>query len=283
MQVSVLAVLFLAAFWNTLRYELAWRWSHDDTWTYCWLVPVFSLYFLAGRREALRAVPSRASVLGLLVLLAGIGLYTLGLQRTIGYFKGVAAVVTIAGLAWYLAGTGVMRIAWFPIAFLLLAIPLPYGVYVSLTQPLQMLAARAAALLLAVSVPGLSAEAAGVRVDYFYQGVPGSLHVDQGCSGMRTQMALLTLALVVAYQGQRPNWQRVVLVAACVPIAILVNVLRVTLTGWLQVHGLTDYARGSAHALLGIVLFFGVALSLLMLVGYVLQNLFIDDGPEHRH
>jgi hypothetical protein len=49
------------------------------------------------------------------------------------------------------------------------------------------------------------------------------------------------------------------------------------------VHGLTDYARGSAHALLGIVLFFGVALSLLMLVGYVLQNLFIDDGPEHRH
>ncbi len=279
-KMAVLAGLFVLAFWRPIRDVLVYRWVNDDTWTYCWLVPVFSLYFIAGRRDELLCARRRTSLLGLVALSGALGLFALGIIKGIGYFQGVALVLTIIGLAWFLLGNSFMRILWFPLAFLMLAVPLPYNIYVGLTQPLQMLAARTASFFLSLIIPGLSAEQAGVRIDYFYNGESGSLHVDQGCSGMRTQMALLTLALVVAYTGERPVWQRLVMIAACVPIAIFVNVLRVAVTGWLQIHGYHDLASGTPHALLGIVLFFGVALSLLMLVGYVLKNLFVDVPAE---
>jgi exosortase/archaeosortase family protein len=114
------------------------------------------------------------------------------------------------------------------------------------------------------------------------------LNVEQACSGMRLTMAFVTLGIAMAYLGNRPVWQRLVLCGLCVPIAVLCNVIRVILTGLLYVFkdepigiklGFESWTRGTPHALLGMAML-PIALGLFALSGWILSNLFIEEADE---
>jgi exosortase len=101
--------------------------------------------------------------------------------------------------------------------------------------------------------------------------------VEEACSGMRLMMAFVTLGVAMAYLGDRPVWQRLVMVASCVPIAVACNAIRVTVTGLLHVYGRGELARGTPHQLLGFVML-AIALGLFSALGYVLSRLFIEES-----
>ena len=129
---------------------------------------------------------------------------------------------------------------------------------------------------------GLYAEAQAVVIDYVMPGgARGQLNVEEACSGMRLMMAFVTLGVAMAYLGDRPAWQRLVMVAACLPIAVFCNAVRVTTTGLFFIYGHEELARGTPHQLLGFVML-AVALGLFSLLGYVLSRLFIEepDGTD---
>ncbi len=90
-------------------------------------------------------------------------------------------------------------------------------------------------------------------------------------------MAFVTLGVAMAYLGDRPTWQRLVMVFACVPIAIFCNTIRVTTTGLFFVYGHEDLARGTPHQLLGFAML-ALALGSFSLLGYVLSHLFVEDA-----
>ena len=70
-------------------------------------------------------------------------------------------------------------------------------------------------------------------IDYLGPGgLSGQLNVEEACSGMRLMMAFVTLGVAMAYLGDRPAWQRVIMVIFCVSIAVLCNTIRVTTTGF---------------------------------------------------
>ena len=106
-----------------------------------------------------------------------------------------------------------------------------------------------------------------------------TLNVEEACSGMRSLMAILALGVAYSYLGKRPMWERVVMVASCIPIAIFCNAIRVTTTGLFIVHGRSDLASGTPHAVFG-VLMYGIALGLFVLLSYVLGHLFIEE-PDY--
>jgi exosortase len=170
-----------------------------------------------------------------------------------------------------------MRVAWFPILFLLLAVPLPQSLYVDLTFPLRKFATAASAAIMPVFVSGLYTEAQAVVIDYILpNGTRGQLNVEEACSGMRLLMAFVTLGVAMAYLGDRPNWQRLVMVAGCVPIAIFCNTIRVTTTGLFFVYGHEDLAKGTPHQLLGLAML-AIALASFGLLGYLLNHLFVEE------
>jgi len=206
-----------------------------------------------------------------------LGAYFFFLWRLpMGYPRALSIVMAMVGLVLLLGGGPVLRLTWFPIAFLLLAIPLPQRTYVALTMPQQKLASTAAAMIMPILSPGLYTEAQGVVIDYMMPGRPaGQLNVEEACSGMRSMMAIVTLGVAMAYLGERPWWQRLMLIATCVPIAILCNMIRVTITGLLFIHGQEELARGTPHQLLGLAMLL-VALGMYSLVGWVLARLWID-------
>ena len=282
-KIAILGALLFFVYWGTIRHTLVARWLNDGNWSHGWLIPAFSLYFLTTRREELcRSRPHR-SYLGAVILAMSLAAYFVSAWRLrMAYPQALSIVGAIFGLTLLMGGWGVIRVAWFPILFLLFAIPLPQSIYVDVTMPLRRLASSAAAAWMPLFAPGLHTESQAVVIDYVMPGMsPGTLNVEEACSGMRLTMAFVTLGVAVAYLGDRPLWQRIVMVVSCLPIAVFCNTVRVTTTGLLYVYGHQELARGIPHQLLGILML-GIALGLFLAVGYVLGHLVVEDLPRAR-
>jgi exosortase len=289
------------------RHELAQLvhlWLTDPNWSHGFLIPLFSLYFLhqkkaeilgleyvddplvqwlRGRRPPrLQPGQTRASYWGLLLLLATLVFYTFNVVSPAGYaYVRLTSVLLATGaVVLFLGGWRLMRYTWLPILFLGFAIPLPRRYYVGLTMPMRHLSAAVATVLLNM-INGLDATANGVIIDIVYKGqrLEPALDVAEACSGMRLLMAFLALGVAMAYLHERPAWQRAVLLLSTVPIAVLCNVVRVTVTGFLYVLVGQKYTRGIYHDALGLAML-PLAFGFYWLLAWFMSSLFIEEGAQ---
>lgn len=148
---------------------------------------------------------------------------------------------------------------WLPFALLFLSIPLPQVVLASLAFPLQLQASKLGAFLLETR-----------QIPVLLQGniinLPGqTLFVTEACSGLRSLTALISLGVLFSALWLRSPLARVLLLVAVLPIAILVNGVRVFLTGFLVIFVDPSMGEGFMHLTEGWVLFL-VALILTGLV-----------------
>jgi exosortase len=160
---------------------------------------------------------------------------------------------------------------------LIFAVPLPQRYYVAITMPMRQLAAGIAAILLSL-VKDLDATASGVIIDMIYKGRPldPPLNVAEACSGMRLLMTFLALGVAMAYLHYRPIWQRIILLASAIPIAIFCNMVRVTITGFIYIFGDPKYAHGIWHDGLG-MLMLGLAFGLYYFLAWFMSSLFVEE------
>ncbi|GJM25361.1 MAG: hypothetical protein DHS20C16_17760 [Phycisphaerae bacterium] len=261
--------------------NMVYRWRTDGNWSHGWLVPVFSIYFLAIHRNQLKASACQPSYLGALVIAAALSLYYGALAWGYDYPQALAIIPCMLGMVLLIWGGSIFRVAWFPICYLVFAMPLPRSIYFRITLPLREFASQVSGWVLGL-LPKVYTSVQGVVIDY-ERGTAqrGSLNVEEACSGMRLMMAFCSLGVAMAYLGDRPLWQRVVMIACCVPIAVFCNMIRVLVTGVVHVYGREDLAQGTAHGLLGLAML-PIALGLFALVGYVLSNLVVDVEEESR-
>jgi exosortase len=143
---------------------------------------------------------------------------------------------------------------------------------------MRQLAAKVAAFLLSL-VGGLEASASGVVIDVVYRGqrLEPPLNVAEACSGMRLLMAFLALGVAMAYLHYRPVWQRLVLLASTVPIAIFCNIVRVTVTGFIYILIDPKYAQGIYHNILGLAML-PLAFGLYGVLAWFMSNLFVEEA-----
>jgi exosortase len=195
-----------------------------------------------------------------------------------GYLRSLVIIPVVGSIVLFIGGWKLVKYTWLPIVFSVFAIPLPERIYTDMTIPMRKLAAAIAAQLLNL-VSGLKAEASGVVIDVIYKGVklePG-LDVAEACSGMRLLMAFLALGVAMAYLHYRPMWQRLILLASTVPIAILCNIVRVTVSGFIYVLLDPIYAQGIYHDMLGLLML-PLAFGLYGLSAWFMSNLFVDES-----
>lgn len=283
-QVTVVTGLLVALFWHVLV-RLVHKWEASEDWSHGFIIPLFSLYYLYIRRDAMPAGLPDRSVLtrlaGAAILVLAYLLYVRATVARIDYPKNVALVMSIAGVVLMSCGWPITRWSWFAIAFLMFAMPLPDNIYEQLTNPLQRIAAWVSAGVLNL-VPQMTAEPSGVVVHWQYPRVvpsSGTLDVERACSGMRLLMTMTALGVAMTFVNERPLWQRFLMILVCIPIAVFCNILRVTTTGFFVVFGRQDLAQGTAHMLLGLMML-AVAFSLYGATSYVLNHLFVESQPE---
>jgi len=205
--------------------------------------------------------------------------YAASIRWKYGYPQPLSILVLIAGVVLLIRGWRTLWLTAFPIAFLFLAIPPPARIYRHVTQPLQQIAAIVSAYLLN-ALPGvIEVERAGVNLAFYMEGGhSGTFTVAGACSGMRSLMAFVALGLAIAYVSRRPLWHRIILCVCVVPVAVFCNILRVIITGSLQMYGHEELAGGSSHAILGLLMF-ALGISFYLAVLWVLDHLFVE-GPD---
>jgi len=116
-------------------------------------------------------------------------------------------------------------------------------------------------------------------IDVIYKGVrlEPALDVAEACSGMRLLMAFLALGVAMAYLHYRPIWQRIILLASTIPIAIFCNTIRVTITGFIYVLIHPRYTQGIYHDILGIGML-PLAFALYGFLAWFMSSLFIEEN-----
>ncbi len=278
--VKITLIAFLLCWF--FRHEIdnvVYRWATDPSWSHGFLIPLFSLYFLNQHAWDIVALKPKVSYLGLILLIGCFIFYTLDVVYfRIAYFQPLTLIAAIGATVLFLGGWRLVRYTWLPIIYLVFAVKLPERLYTGLTIPMRMFAAKIASVLLSM-VRGLEATAGGVVIDVTYNGkqMDPPLDVAEACSGMRLLMAFLALGVAMAYLHYRSIWQRLVLLASTIPIAILCNVVRVTVTGFIYVLGDPKYAQGIYHDMLGMGML-PLAFGLYGALALFMSNLFVDEA-----
>ena len=278
-KILILSCLICYMFRIEIR-QIVGRWLTDSSWSHGFLIPIFSLYFIHQKKEPILNVRAKPNYLGLPLLILAIGFYILNRFSPSGYeyFCRLSIITTVGAVVLFLGGWSLSKSTWLPIAFLVFAVPLPERYYKALTIPMRQWAASVASGLLNL-MPKLNATANGVVIEVFYKGklLDPALDVAEACSGMRLLMAFVALGVAMAYLHERPLWQRMILLACTVPIAILCNIIRVTATGFIYVLIHPKYAQGIFHDLLGMGML-PLAFGLYAFLAWFMSSLFIDES-----
>ncbi len=300
------ALIFVYA---TVLAKLGHDWWTDENYSHGLLIPFVIGYLLWSQRDRMaRTAQHPSMVWGLVAVLSALVALWAGTAGAELYMQRTSLVVMLVGTVVYFWGFRLLRLLLVPLFLLLLAIPIPSIIFNKIAFPLQLFASRCAVWAMAAfDIPVLRQ---GNVIELMPLGghETKKLEVVEACSGIRSLMTLVTLAVVFAYfthprdddkdgvgsggndKPSRPStnfregitsglsrlqsygfWRSTIIVLSAVPIAIFTNALRVSGTGILARYYGTRVADGFFHSFSGWVIYV-VAFLMLFGVGWLLDR-----------
>jgi len=284
-----IAVVIVFAY-TTVLVKLSRDWWFDENYSHGLLIPFIIGYILWLQRDRIASVTPRPStllglaavVLGLLALWAGVAGAELYTQR-------MSLVLLLGGTVVYFWGFRLLQLVLVPFVLLLLAIPIPTIIFNKIAFPLQLFASRCAVWSMTLMGIPVLRQGNVIELKPLNSITTRKLEVVEACSGIRSLMTLLTLAVVFAYfthprpksDGQSSSffsplgsygfWRSAILVASAIPIAVITNAGRVSGTGILSHYYGTQVADGFFHSFSGWAIYV-VAFLMLFGVGWILDR-----------
>ncbi|HET8634209.1 MAG TPA: exosortase/archaeosortase family protein [Gemmatimonadales bacterium] len=268
--VAVAAAAFALLFAKPAQLMVHDWWTNPEAGHGLLLAPL--AIWLAWRR-GLRTGRGPQVVWGVLLLTSAVLLrYLSGLAAEVFTMR-VSMLMALAALVVFLWGWRQLLHWWLPVALLFLSIPWPALITNTLALPLQFQASRmGAALLRSRDIPVLLS---GNVIN-----LPGhQLFVTEACSGLRSLTALLSLGLLVGGLWLRTPVARIILLLLAIPVAIVINAIRVFFTGFLVYFVDPKLGEGFMHMTEGWLLFI-VAFGLLALLAWAARAIERRFGKE---
>ena len=283
----ILAVVFLYA---SVLTRLVEHWWVDENYSHGLLVPFVIAYILWISIDDLKnAIRPGAFVLGGVLVIASLVMLLGGTLGAEFFVQRISFTLMLAAIVVYFFGVNLLRLLAIPFVLLLLAIPIPQIIFNKIAFPLQIYASQMAVWGIRLfEVPTVRK---GNVIDILPQGATQviALEVVEACSGIRSLMTLMTLALILVYFTRRdetPNnsgwlrflsnldfWRGAILMFSAIPIAILTNAGRVTATGILTHYYGKQATESTLHDFAGWIVYL-VALAMLIVLNFVLVRLF---------
>jgi exosortase len=255
---SLLITGLVAVLYAPVLGQMVMQWWQDPDYSHGFVVPLFVGYVLYQRRHELRQIRPTPNNSGLLVMIGAIGLLLAGSLGAELFVARFSLLILLGGMLLFFAGWKMLRAVAFPLAFLALMIPLPALIYNQVTFPLQLLASRLSSNgLELLGIPVLREGNVLVLPRY-------SLEVVEACSGIRSLMSLIALAVAYGYFAERRLWARIFLVTLMLPIAVSSNALRVVGAGVLTYFWGPGSAEGFFHFFQGWLIFVSAVACMLL-------------------
>jgi exosortase len=245
---ALITIGLVFTFWQVLV-RLVDAWIVDGNYSHGFLIPPLAAYFAWERRERFSAAPMRQNWFGLVVLVGSLLVLLAGLMGSELFLSRIALPGALAGIVLFLFGWKRLQVMIFPLAFLLLMIPLPAIIFNRIAFPLQLFASRVGeAAIGAANIPVL-------REGNVLTLSNKVLEVAEACSGIRSLVSLITLGIVYGYFIDPRPWVRLAIVASTIPVAILANGARVAGTGMAAAWISPKAADGFFHEFSGWIVF----------------------------
>ncbi|MCS7315741.1 MAG: exosortase/archaeosortase family protein [Bryobacterales bacterium] len=246
----------LVALYAPVLARMVYEWATVEEMGHGFFVFPVAGYIVWSRRHAL-STGLRPDGRGLLLVLWGFVQLVLGTAAADFFLARTAFLFSLAGVLWTLGGLELLRRLAFPLGLLVFSIRIPLFIYSQLTLPLQLLASRIAEVgLTLLGIPVL-------REGNILELASQRLSVVEACSGIRSLLSLVFLALVYGYFFEGRRSVRVALAIMAAPIAILTNSARVMLTGILSEYD-PELTRGWFHQAEGWLVFLAALAGLLL-------------------
>ena len=262
--------LLIVAYIPTFKWMVD-RWlAAESYYGHGFLIPFVSIFVAWQRRGAIKASRVSTDMRGLAVIAAGLFIHIVCAAIKLYFLSGFSFIFVLYGLLLFFFGKDMVRNLVFPLLFLLAMIPLPLVLVSNITVKLKLIVAEAATFVLnRIGFP--SARDGNLII------MPSShVAIEAPCSGLRSLISLLTLGALFSFAVKVSYLRKTLLFMSSVPIAILTNIVRVTMLATVNDLYGEKIAMGFFHDFSGFMMF-GIAFAGLYAVSRVLEK-GIKDG-----
>lgn len=257
--------LLIAANFTSLRH-LVEQWASDEDVGHGFFVPIVAGFIAWQRRDEILSMELKPSWWGAALMLWGLVQGYLGQLAAELFLQRSSVLISLVGILLLVGGSRLIKILLFPLLLLPFMIPIPQVIYNQITFPLQLFASSVAEFALGlINIPVL-------REGNVLTLASQKLDVAEACSGIRSLLSLTFLSLVYAYFFDKKVWMRWALLIGSIPLCILANAARVTLTGILSEIN-TQLAQGFYHEVEGWIIFI-VDLVLLIALHWTINRIY---------
>jgi exosortase len=234
-------------------------WSVDPNFSHGFLIPFVALYMVWFKQHEISEIPHESSKAGLFVIILGMLIHVAGNVGSELFLMRFSMIITLSGIIIYFYGLKMFWKVAVPVAYLIMMIPIPSILWNKIAFPLQLFSAN-------ISSQAISL----LNIPVFREGnilhlANTSLEVVDACSGIRSLTSLLALTGAFAFLAPFSNFKKWILFFSAIPIAVAVNVIRLTITGAMAAWISPETAHGFLHDMSGLIIF-GAALGLVYLV-----------------
>ncbi len=244
----ILATGFTALYHHVIV-KLVSDWINDDNYSHGFLIPFIAGYMVWKKKEILSQYEPVTNKWGLALIVLGICMCVAGNIGAELFTTRFSIVILITGIVLYLFGTATFKEVYVPVLYLIFMIPIPAIIWNKLAFPLQLLSAAMTEKVIHL-----------INIPIFRQGnilhlANTSLEVVDACSGLRSLTTLLALSAAFAYMSKLKLINKWLVFLSAIPIAVFVNILRLTATAIMAQFIGEDAAQGFLHEMSGIVVF----------------------------
>jgi exosortase len=274
-------VLLIAAYWDMLALTKDYWFGRDSLYAHGWIIPLVAAGILWLRWEPFGPVPARERWIGVGLLALGLCSRLVAAYWSIDPLDRLSFLPSIFGVFMMVGGLQIIRWAWPGLVFLVFMFPLPTALEVAVLNRLQRVATVSSTFVL--QTLGVAAFRDGNLIS-----LPGSenpMNVAEGCAGLKMATIFVGLAVAMVFIIERPWWDKLVILLSAFPIAVFVNIVRITATGllFMMVGEQNEAVRKIMHDWSGWIIMMPLAMILLWLELQILERLTIPiDSAQLR-
>ncbi len=269
---SVILAGFLWSYWPSLV-DLWNMWQRSDEYSSGLAVPFLAAYILWSRRNSIARCPIRPCIWGVPAFLAAQGLRLFGVYDMYRSAENLSIVASIAALILLLLGWRFLRKTGTVLLFLCLMLPWPNRVQMAVSLPLQRWATASATFLLEMMGYDVLRDGNIIHIGNT------SVAVAEACNGLRMVTAFFVVTGLVVLLVKRSWWEKLVVLASSLPIALVCNTVRLAITAVLFTVVAGEQWEQFSHDFGGYAM---MPLALALVVGELQLFMKLTTRPEDR-
>jgi exosortase len=253
-QLGLLLLAFLALYYPFIQ-TLMRDWDTNDNYSQGYFIPFVSAFMIWWVLKDLEINDLKPSNWGIAIIVLGLLQLFIAKVGSEYFLQRTSMIIVLFGISFFLFGGRFTKTIWLPLVYLIFMVPLPAIIWNRIAFPMQLFASAITEdVVRFIGIPIL-------REGNVLHLAQTSLEVVDACSGLRSLVNILGLAVGLGFVMNKEAWKRWVLFVAAFPIAVIVNIIRLAGTAVLATRYGGDVARGFLHDFSGWLVFVaGIAL-----------------------